>query len=220
MVGIPSTIKQYAQEDINAALGRVSHNMKFKSMTFETSKVDRLSNNYTVYATATILCPDLRLQFEFIMEYAVENNYVYASGDVDEFANSLEERYAECEDGKDGEPIKASTRIKRKPIMAADIDGEDEDEFVDTVDDLSDSVDDIQDTLDEIDGTEIEEDDVDIDLDNNIANHYIAECDTCHGIFISALVESDQEVEKVSGICPLCDKETDQYLKFIIRPVE
>ena len=94
------------------------------------------------------------------------------------------------------------------------------DKNVDTVDDLSDSVDDIQDTLDEIDGTEIEEDDIDIDLDNNIANHYIAECDTCHGIFISALVESDQEVEKVSGICPLCDKETDQYLKFIIRPVE
>lgn len=216
MVGIPSTIKQYAQEDINAALGRVSHNMKFKSMTFETDKVDRLSNDYTVYATATILCPDLRLQFDFIMEYAVENDYVYASGDVDEFATSLEERYAECEAGKDGEPVKASTRIKRKPIMAADMD----DEFVDTVDDLSDSVDDIQDTLDEIDGTEIEEDDIDIEIDNNIANHYIAECDTCHGIFVSALVESDQDVEKVSGICPLCDKETDQYLKFIIRPVE
>lgn len=218
MVGIPSTIKQYAQEDINAALDRVNHNMKFKSMTFETNKVDRLSNNYTVYATATILCPDLRLQFDFIMEYVVENDYVYASGDVDEFAASLEDRYKECEAGKDGEPIKAATRIKRKPIMAADMD--DEDEFVDTVDDLSDSVDDIQDTLDEIDGTEIEEDDIDIELDNNIANHYIAECDTCHGIFISALVESDQEVEKVSGVCPLCDKETDQYLKFIIRPVE
>lgn len=218
MVGIPSTIKQYAQEDINAALDRVSHNMKLKTMTFETSKVDRLGNDYTVYATATILCPDLRLQFDFIMEYAVENDYVYASGDVDEFADSLEERYAECEAGKDGEPVKASTRIKRKPIMAADMD--DEEEFVDTVDDLSDSVDDIQDTLDEIDGTEIEEDDVDIEVDNNIANHYIAECDTCHGIFISALVESDQEVEKVSGVCPLCDKETDQYLKFIIRPIE
>lgn len=218
MVGIPSAIKQYAQKDINAALDRVSHNMKFKSMTFETSKVDRLSNDYTVYATATILCPDLRLQFDFIMEYAVKNDYVYASGDIDEFAASLEERYAACEAGKDGEPIKASTLIKRKPIMAADTD--DENDFVDTVDNLSDSVDDIQDTLDEIDGTEIEEDDVDIELDNNIANHYIAECDTCHGIFISALVESDQEVEKISGICPLCDKETDQYLKFIIRPVE
>lgn len=218
MVGIPSAIKQYAQEDINAALDRVSHDMKFKSMTFETSKVDRLSNNYTVYATAIILCPDLRLQFEFVMEYSVKNDYVYASGDIDEFAASLEERYAACEAGKDGEPIKASTWIKRKPIMAADTD--DENDFVDTVDNLSDSVDDIQDTLDEIDGTEIEEDDVDIELDNNIANHYIAECDTCHGIFISALVESDQEVEKISGICPLCHKETDQYLKFIIRPVE
>lgn len=216
MIKIPNSIKRFAQEDIDAALKHVSHNMALKSMSFEQDQVESDDNDYTVYATAIILCPDLKLQFDFVMEYVVSGDDVYASGTVDDFVTSLEDRYAACEAGEDGEPIQASTRIKRKPIMAADT----EDEFIDTVDDLSDSVDDIQDTLDELDGTEIEEDDVDIDVDNNIANHYIAECDTCHGVFISALVESDQEVEKVSGVCPLCDKETDQYLKFIIRPVE
>ena len=85
-----------------------------------------------------------------------------------------------------------------------------------TIDDLSDSVDDIQDSLDEDD---MNEDSPDIELDNNIANHFIAECDSCHGIFISALIESDQEVEKISGICPICSQESDQYLKWIVKEI-
>ncbi len=83
-----------------------------------------------------------------------------------------------------------------------------------TIDDLADDVEDIQDTVDEV-----QEDDIDIELDNNIANHFIAECNNCQGIFISALTESDQEVESISGTCPLCDKETQQYLKWVIRDV-
>ena len=66
---------------------------------------------------------------------------------------------------------------------------------------------------------QVEEDDVDIEMDNNIANHYIAECDSCHGIFVSALIQSDQEVESITGICPLCDKDTTQYLYWIIKNV-
>ena len=89
-----------------------------------------------------------------------------------------------------------------------------EDDLSDTLDDVADTVEDIQDTVDDI-----EEDDVNIEIDNNIANHYIAECDSCHGVFISATVESDQKVEKVSGTCPLCEKETDQYLKWVIKDV-
>ena len=107
---------------------------------------------------------------------------------------------------KNRKPINSSSRI-----VGADEDGYD---FTETIDDLSDSVDDIQDTIDDI-----EEDDIDIEVDNNIANHYIAECDSCHGVFISALVESDQEVESISGVCPLCDKETTQYLKWLIKAV-
>lgn len=50
-----------------------------------------------------------------------------------------------------------------------------------TIDDLAYDVEDIQDTIDDV-----QDDDVDIELDNNIANHYIAECDNCHGVFISS----------------------------------
>ena len=93
--------------------------------------------------------------------------------------------------------------------MAAEVDAED---IRDTIDDLADSVGEVQDVVDDV-----EEDDVDIELDNNIANHFIAECDRCHGVFISAMVETDQDVKSVTGICPLCDKETEQILKWIIK---
>lgn len=105
---------------------------------------------------------------------------------------------------------------KKSRVVAAEDDFEeivvDDDDFSDTIDDVSDTVDDIKDSIDEI-----KEDDVNIEVENNIENHYIAECDTCNGVFISATVESDQEVEKVTGICPLCGKESEQYLKWVIR---
>lgn len=107
-----------------------------------------------------------------------------------------------------------SINASRRIVAADENDFETDYNIADTIDDISDSVDDIQDTIDDID-----EDDVDIELDNNIANHYIAECDRCHGIFISAMIESDQDVEKISGTCPLCDKETDQYLKWIVKSI-
>lgn len=115
---------------------------------------------------------------------------------------------------------------KRRSIFAADVDDEefneptpgefidDSDGFEDTLDDVADTVDDMQDQLDDIDI-----DDVDIEIDNNISNHYIAECDRCHGVFISAVIESDQQIDKISGTCPLCDKETEQHLKWVIRDV-
>lgn len=124
-----------------------------------------------------------------------------------------------------------SQKTNAQPVMAA---GEEDDELdldldadfdsgdssdggdvADTIDNVADAMDDIQDSIDEV-----QQDDVSIELDNNIANHYIAECDNCHGVFISATVESDQVVEKVTGVCPLCGKESDQYLKWVIRDVE
>ena len=94
-------------------------------------------------------------------------------------------------------------------------DSEDADGLMDAVDDVSDSVDDIKDAIDEVD-----EDSVDIALNNNIAGPYIAECDQCQGVFISAVLESDQQIDHVSGICPICGKESDQYLKWVIKDVE
>ncbi len=118
-------------------------------------------------------------------------------------------------------------KVNPKRIVAADEDtfdrvddfdvddAEDADGLMDAIDDVADNVDDLQDTLDDVD-----EDEVDIAINNNIANHYIAECEGCQGVFISAVVESDQEIDHVSGICPICGKETDQYLKWIIRDTE
>lgn len=112
-----------------------------------------------------------------------------------------------------------------QPIMAADDDymtlddiqvdeGDPDSGLSDDLDDMADQVEDMQDEVDELD-----EDEVDIERDNNIDGHYIAECDVCHGVFISAVMESDQEVEFVSGLCPLCQKESDQYLKWVIKSI-
>lgn len=59
-----------------------------------------------------------------------------------------------------------------------------------------------------------------IETDNNINNHYIAECDACKGIFITAVIKSDAEVMNITGICPLCEQESTQYLKWLITAVE
>lgn len=116
----------------------------------------------------------------------------------------------------DSANVSASTAISAAVVSEDDEDDailvEDDDTLTDTLEDMSDKIDDIQDAVDDID-----EDTVDIETDNNIDNHYIAECDKCHGVFISAVIESDQDIEKVSGVCPLCEAETDQYLKWVVK---
>lgn len=113
-------------------------------------------------------------------------------------------------------------------ITAADEDEDDpfsdmefEDEQAPVADDgdISDNIDDLSDTLDDISDSleDFKEDNVDIELDNNISDHYIAECEKCKGVFITSITESDMELEKISGICPICDEECDQYLKWVIR---
>lgn len=89
---------------------------------------------------------------------------------------------------------------------------ESDDSISDNIDDMNDTLDDLSDAL-----QDFEEDNVDIDIENNIGDHFIAECEKCHGVFITSVVESDQEIEKISGTCPLCDEECDQYLKWVIK---
>lgn len=91
----------------------------------------------------------------------------------------------------------------------------DDDSVLDAIDNVADNVEDLQDSVDEM-----QEDESEIELNNNIADHYIAECDRCKGIFISAVVDSDQQIDHVTGTCPLCGKETEQYLKWVIRPLD
>lgn len=100
-------------------------------------------------------------------------------------------------------------------IKSADEFDDEYDDNYDLAEDLDSISDDIEDLKDNID--DISEDPTDIDLNNNIANHYIAECDSCHGVFISAVMESKQNIEYVSGICPICGKETDQYLNWVVK---
>jgi len=114
-----------------------------------------------------------------------------------------------------------TNKPRRRRVYAADgdfdLDMNDADNadnaFADQVDDMADSIEDIQDSIDDV-----KEDDIDIDIENNITGHYIAECEKCKGIFISATVKSDQAVSSVSGVCPLCQEESEQYLKWYIVP--
>lgn len=112
--------------------------------------------------------------------------------------------------------IKAS----KKAVLAADnfddlIDGADNDDgLADAIDDMADNIEDLQDAVDDI-----KEDKTKIEVINNIGDHFIAECEECGGIFISAVVDSDQVIDSVTGQCPLCGKQSDQYLKWIIRDV-
>lgn len=85
----------------------------------------------------------------------------------------------------------------------------------DAVDDLTDAVNDIQDDLEDI-----QEDNPNIQTENNIESHLIAECDACSGIFISAMIKSDQKVDSVKGVCPLCGKESTQHFKWFISKLE
>jgi len=71
--------------------------------------------------------------------------------------------------------------------------------------------------LDEDMGEDGQQDGSSIDIDNNIVNHLIAECQNCHGIFISAMLASDQLIESINGVCPLCNKNTEQFLKWIVK---
>ena len=90
----------------------------------------------------------------------------------------------------------------------------DNDSLEDSIEDMSDTLDDMNDAL-----NDLEEDPIDIETHNDIENHMIAECEKCHGVFITSIIESDQEIEKVSGKCPLCDEECDQYIKWVIKEI-
>lgn len=111
--------------------------------------------------------------------------------------------------------------IRHTKIMAADGFLDDDAEFNDGFDDMEDdsTISNIQDQIDDISDQldDVEQDDVSIDMDNNIVNHLIAECENCKGIFISAMIASDQDVDSINGICPLCNKDTVQNLKWIIK---
>ena len=163
-------------------------------------------------------------------EYWIEDGQVACDKDTEDICNEIVTFVNTGEVAKtfnyDDNSVTASTNI-----FAADDDMDSEDAEFDRgpdmfadddigisnqLDDIADTVEDLQDTVDDA----VEEDDIDIAMDNNIENHYIAECDKCKGIFISSVIKSDQTLDKISGTCPLCNKESDQYLKWVVSAIE
>ena len=224
---VSQQIKMYATDDIASIIKMASHksgvDFKLKSLKFDTDadEIDSKSEEEDVSVMATASVEGDGELFEFHWEYLIDGDDIYIEDSERELANSMCNRFKES---KKRVTSSVNTRGKSR-IVAADEDFDeltDDEEpvvddgegFTDSIDDLSDQVDDIQDQVDDI-----QEDGVTIDTDNNISNHYIAECDNCHGIFISAVIESDQTVEKITGVCPLCEKESEQYLRWVVKDV-
>ena len=109
-------------------------------------------------------------------------------------------------------PITAADNVFDEDFGTEDTYMSDDEALGDQIDDMQAAVEDIQDAVDDI-----QEEGTSIDIDNNIVNHLIAECENCKGVFISAMIASDQEVDSINGICPLCNKDTVQKLKWIIK---
>ena len=110
--------------------------------------------------------------------------------------------------------VHSKTDIKgRRNVFAAENVFEDEGGFDGPELDGEDNVEEVAEDL----GEDGQQDGSTIEIDNNIANHLIAECQNCHGIFISAMIASDQPVESINGVCPLCNKDTEQSLLWIIK---
>ena len=228
-----NSVLAIAQEDI-AKIVKFANKRYNKHFTVEQVKVNGdfkgLRKNddkeYKVEAIAAIDSGEGT--FDFVWDYYCNLDDIYIEDEPKKLAPFLYE--SSLDDLYGARPVTSSKSIKSATITAADDDfesddfnfddeavevtGDDEDSLSDQLDDIADNVEDIQDQVDEV-----EEDDIDIDIDNNISGHYIAECDKCHGIFISSVILSDQLLEKVTGTCPLCDKESDQYLKWVVKDV-
>lgn len=124
----------------------------------------------------------------------LSNKQRIVAADDDDFDSMVDDSDEIIDDGKDDTP-----------------EVNDDVSIQDTLEDMSDTLEDMQDDVDNMDP-----DLVDIELNNNIEDHYIAECSVCHGVFISAVVKSDAEIDNVHGTCPLCNREADQLLKWLI----
>ena len=216
-MSIKDTFKQYAQEDAQEIKDILAEEYNIDVDIFSVNVEYREDDVPYAQVIAGFVTPNgVFATVDF--QYDSEDNEVF----IDQSTSDLAERVAE---ELKGQGIRASTK---SIIYAADDDDTegfadadedenfddfgDDDSIEDNIDELSDQVEDLQDSIDEV-----TQDEPSIDVDNNIENHYIAECESCHGIFISAVIESDQQIQKISGVCPLCEKETDQYLNWIIR---
>lgn len=198
-------IKSIAKQDFD--LVQKSINRKQQDVVASIKDIKYSTKRNSVVATCNFELEDEnRTSIKASIEYEAINDAIYSSKSISAVSNSI-----------------VSSISSRVPITAADdddvfdFDADFEDE--DTGDEPSDLEEDNEEMIEDVEYEDPEEY-PNIEVDNNIDGHYIVECDRCHGIFISALIESDQVVEYVSGVCPLCEKESDQYIKWVVKPVE
>lgn len=211
-------IKQYATEDANSVINKLNElgfNASIRKIDLASDKTDPKE----VWVTCVVWTVVKGRKSSFILKYTYDaDDNIYIISDLPKVIDNQVKKWIRT-------PIKASTAI-----MAADDDdffndggdmpgsfggNESSDDAVgDEIDDLADSVDDLKDSIDEV-----KQDQTELEIDNNIANHYICECDQCHNIFISAIIESDQEIDHITGVCPVCEKESEQRIKWVIRSI-
>lgn len=224
-------LKRYASQDV-VSITKKAESLLNKRVFFVIDlpyEWDQVDEN-TLDVKAHIEGDKKPFSFDIHLTYTVdENDDVYVDTDVDEYVDILVKTYLKAMKGE----VKASTKITAaggwadQQVTAEDdpdsddtdepednLEGPDDDDTAEVIDDLADAVEDVQDAVDDV-----QEDDTVIETENNIASHYIAECDVCYGVFVSAVTESDQKIDHISGECPLCGKTTEQYLKWIVKNV-
>ena len=230
-MSVLSAIKQYAAVDMFDMIKVVKdiHKITLKSLKIvykHDEDIETAEKSYVTCKATVINRDEPDRKFEFVWRYFTEGDNIYIEGTVFELADELYEAYTQSSKSS---AISASTFVYKNKYIAAADDDEfdftiDDEEPSDDVDGLSDDIEEIQDDIDDLqeeeDSEDIFEDAPNIETENNIDNHYIAECDRCKGIFISAVLESDQEIGSINGVCPLCGKESEQQLKWVVRPVE
>lgn len=224
------TAKEYLIEDITAGIDSLNNsentNVELLNVDYETATEE------TVIAIVTLKMNGVK--FDVKIEYFNSNGDAFVtmydgtgnatefySNEFDKFIQSEYEKHnvssatrivgADEDEESIDEEFDFDSMVEDDSTMIDEVPVDDTDTIQDTIDDVTDALEDLQDSVDDI-----EPDLVDIQMNNNIEDHYIAECEACHGVFISAVVKSEIEIEHVHGVCPICDREADQKLKWLI----
>ena len=225
-MSLTSEMHRIAKEDINDIVSMLNEDGFKTSVVSMESDPEEIKEKVkqSVHAVLKIDGRNTDVDFDYEINLSPETVYIQKPCEdiVSDIERSVKNRVSESM-----RISKSASSVTSSSITAADDDFEsddfsDETDPTDSTDSLSDNIDDIADTVEDIQDTidDVQEDDVNIQVENNISDHYIAECERCHGIFISSVIRSEQPLEKISGTCPLCDRQTDQYLKWVVRDVK
>ena len=216
-MNIIQQIKQYANEDAKSVIDKLNE-LGFNASIRNIELTADTTDPKEIWVICVVWTSVKGRNSSFILKYSYdEAGNIYMIFDLPKVIDNQVNKWSKTS-------VKASTAI-----TAADEDNFFNDEETpgsfggsetsdnsvgDEIDNLADSVDELQDSIDEV-----TQDQTELEIDNNISNHYICECDQCHNIFISAIIESDQEIDHITGVCPVCEKESEQRIKWVIRDV-